>query len=231
MKIELKGVEKWYNRGTINEVHALRSIDLSIAEREVVCINGPSGSGKSTLLSILGGILGPTSGSAVVDGKKLARLPDRFLTLYRREHIGFIFQRFQVIPELSVLANVTLPLLPLGIKPAEQKRRALALLDLLSIGHRAHFPAAKISGGELQRVAVARALINDPPILIADEPTAHLDSALSLEFLSIIADFKERGKTIVIASHDPLVSDSDVVDRSLSMCDGRLDDGCSPDDI
>lgn len=228
MMIDLTGVEKWYNRGGTNEVHALRHIDLSIAGNEVVCIHGPSGSGKSTLLAILAGIIGPTSGSAVVNGKKLARLPDRFLTLYRREQIGFIFQRFQIIPELTVLANVTLPLLPLGIKPAEQNRRAMALLELLSIGHRARFPAAEISGGELQRVAIARALIHDPPIIIADEPTAHLDRGLSLEFLSIIADLKGRGKTIVIASHDPLVSDSAVVDRCLQMCDGRLEETAQP---
>lgn len=224
MKIELKGVEKWYNRGGVNEVHALRGIDLSIAENEVVSLHGPSGSGKSTLLAVLGGIIGPTSGSAVVDGNKLARLPDRFLTIYRREHVGFIFQRFQIISELSVLANVTLPLLPLGIKPAEQKWRAMALLELLSIGHRANFPAAEISGGELQRVAIARAMINDPSIILADEPTAHLDRALSIEFLSIMAEFKERGKTIVIASHDPLVSDSSIVDRCLHMRDGRLEE-------
>lgn len=223
MNIELKGVEKWYNRGGVNEVHALRGIDLSIAENEVVSLHGPSGSGKSTLLAVLGGIIGPTSGSAVVGGNKLARLPDRFLTLYRREHVGFIFQRFQIISELSVLANVTLPLLPLGIKPAEQKQRAMALLELLSIAHRAHFPAAEISGGELQRVAIARAMINDPSIILADEPTAHLDRALSIEFLSIMAEFKERGKTIVIASHDPLVSDSSIVDRCLQMRDGRLE--------
>ncbi len=128
MKIELKAVEKYYNRGGRNQVHALRGIDLTIEANETICIHGPSGSGKSTLLSILGGIIGPTSGSAVVGGKKLARLPDRFLTLYRREHIGFIFQRFQLIPELSVLENVNLPLLPLGVRPAQQKKRAMDLL-------------------------------------------------------------------------------------------------------
>jgi len=225
MKIELSGVDKYYNRGGINEVHALRATDLSIAENEVVCLHGPSGSGKSTLLAILGGIIGPTSGSAVVDGRKLARLPGRFLSLYRREHVGFVYQRFHVIADLSVLANVTLPLLPLGIKPSEQKRRAMKQLKLLSIENRAHFPAANISGGELQRVAIARAMINDPSIILADEPTAHLDRTLSLEFLSIIEQLKARGKTIVIASHDQLVSESRVVDRCLQMSDGRLSEG------
>ena len=222
MKIELKAVEKYYNRGGPNQVHALRGIDLTIDGNETICIHGPSGSGKSTLLAILGGIIGPTSGSAVVGGKKLARLPDRFLTLYRREHIGFIFQRFQLIPELSVLDNVTLPLLPLGVKPAQQKKRAMELLQKLEIDQRSDFPAAEISGGELQRAAVARALINDPSIIIADEPTAHLDTRLSEDFLSIMSDLKKLGKTIVIASHDPLVSESPVVDRCLYLRDGVL---------
>lgn len=222
MKIELKAVEKYYNRGGPNQVHALRGIDLTIDANETICIHGPSGSGKSTLLSILGGIIGPTSGSAVVGGKKLARLPDLFLTLYRREHIGFIFQRFQLIPELSVLENVTLPLLPLGVRPAQQKKRAMELLEKLEIDHRSDFPAAEISGGELQRAAVARALINDPSIIIADEPTAHLDTRLSEDFLSIMSDLKKLGKTIVIASHDPLVSESPVVDRCLYLRDGVL---------
>lgn len=224
MKIELHGVEKYYNRGHRNEVYALRGIDLMIDDMEAVCIHGPSGSGKSTLLSILGGIIGPTSGSAVVDSRKLARLPDRFLTLYRRTNIGFIFQRFQVIPELSVIDNVTLPLLPLGVKPSEQKQRAMELLQRLAIDHRRNFLASEISGGELQRTAVARALINEPSIIIADEPTAHLDSDLSLEFLTIMADLKELGKTIIIASHDPLVSESSLVDRCLYLRDGKLQD-------
>ncbi len=222
MKIELNEVHKYYNRGRPNQVHALNRIDLVIDTNEAVCIHGPSGSGKSTLLSILGGIVGPSSGSAVVDGRKLTRLPNHFLTLYRREHIGFIFQRFQLIGELSVLDNVVLPLLPLGIRPLEQKRRGMELLERLEIEHRSSFAAAEISGGELQRAAVARALINDPSIIIADEPTAHLDTRLSGEFLNIMADLKAAGKTIIVASHDPLVSQSTLVDRCLFLRDGRL---------
>ena len=228
MKIELQAVEKFYNRGQSNQVHALRGVDLTIAGNETICIHGPSGSGKSTLLAILGGIIGPTSGSAVVDAKKLARLPDRFLTLYRRQHIGFIFQRFRLIPELSVMENITLPLLPLGIRPTERKRRGGDLLKRLEIDHRANFPAAEISGGELQRAAVARALINDPSIIIADEPTAHLDTRLSEDFLSIMAELKNHGKTIIIASHDPLVSENPLVDRCLFLRDGRLSAAVGP---
>lgn len=222
MYIELRAVDKYYNRGEAMQVHALRAVDLTIARSETVCIHGPSGSGKSTLLALLGGMIGPTSGSAVVGGKKLARLPDRFLTLYRRQHIGFIFQRFRFIAELSVLENVTLPLLPLGVRPAERRRRGEELLRRLEIDHRGNFRAAEISGGELQRAAVARALINNPSIVIADEPTAHLDSRLSEEFLAIMEDLKNQGKTIIIASHDPLVSGSPVVDRCLYLRDGIL---------
>jgi len=222
MKIELTDVEKYYNRGRPNQVHALTRINLAVAENEAICIHGPSGSGKSTLLSILGGIVGPTSGSAMVDGRKLSRLPDRFLTLFRQEHIGFIFQRFELIAELSVLENVILPLLPLGISVQQRKERGMTLLERLEIDHRSSFRAADISGGELQRAAVARALINDPSIIIADEPTAHLDSRLSTEFLAIMAGLKTSGKTIIVASHDPLVSESTLIDRCLVLRDGRL---------
>ncbi len=222
MMIELSAVEKWYNRGLPNEVHALQQIELAVEENEAVCIQGPSGSGKSTLLCIIGALFGPTSGRATIDGRSLSRLPDRFLTSYRRELIGFIFQRFQIIEELTVAANVALPLLPLGVSVRERKQRTTEALKLLNIDHRSSFPASAISGGELQRAAIARALINDPSIILADEPTAHLDSRLSLQLMEIIAQLKTAGKTIVIASHDPLVFEHPVIDRCLFMRDGRL---------
>lgn len=222
MKIELSAVEKWYNRGLPNEVYALQQIELAVAENEVVCIQGPSGSGKSTLLCIIGALFGPTSGRAAIDGRSLARLPDRFLTRYRRELVGFIFQRFQIIEELTVADNVALPLLPLGVSLRERRQRTAEALERLNISHRSSFPAGGISGGELQRVAIARALINDPAIILADEPTAHLDSRLSLQFMNIIEKLKAAGKTIVIASHDPLVFDHPVIDRCLFMRDGQL---------
>lgn len=221
--ITLDSVDKWYNRAAANEVHALKDISLQVSDNEVVCIQGPSGSGKSTLLSILGCLFVPTSGQAIINGKPLSRLPDRFLTLYRREAIGFIFQRFHLVSGLSVMANITLPLLPLGMSVPERQQRAEQLMKKLSITHRKHFDISNISGGELQRTAIARALINDPPIIVADEPTAHLDEQLSNEFMSIVGGLKADGKTIVMASHDPLVSDHKVVDRCLLMRDGRLE--------
>ncbi len=220
--IELIGVNKIYNQGRANEVHALHGIDFSAEKGEIICLQGASGSGKSTLLSIIGCIFGPTSGRAIIGAKALSRLPDRFLTLHRRETIGFIFQQFNLISGLRVLDNVALPLLPLGISPGERKKRAMVLLERFNLSHRADFRADQISGGEMQRVAIARALVNDQPIILADEPTAHLDTALSHDFMTIIAGLKETGKTIIIASHDELVSTHRAIDRIIAIRDGRL---------
>ncbi|HIJ89918.1 MAG TPA: ABC transporter ATP-binding protein [Deltaproteobacteria bacterium] len=220
--IELSGVSKIYNQGRANEVRALTNIDLVVEQGSMVCLKGPSGSGKSTLLAIIGCIFPPTSGRAAIADRQLARLPDRFLTLHRRETIGFIFQRFNVLPELTVLDNITLPLLPLGVPPKERKERAQQLMARFGISHRAEFPAGQISGGELQRVAIARALINNQPIILADEPTAHLDTVLSWEFMEIMQQLQAAGKTIVIASHDPLVFEHPAVERTVTIKDGRL---------
>ncbi|MDH4331732.1 MAG: ABC transporter ATP-binding protein [Desulfobulbaceae bacterium] len=222
MLIELSGVSKIYNQGRANEVRALTNIDLVVEQGSMVCLKGPSGSGKSTLLAIIGCIFPPTSGRAAIADRQLARLPDRFLTLHRRETIGFIFQRFNVLPELTVLDNITLPLLPLGVPPKERKERAQQLMARFGISHRAEFPAGQISGGELQRVAIARALINNQPIILADEPTAHLDTVLSWEFMEIMQQLQAAGKTIVIASHDPLVFEHPAVERTVTIKDGRL---------
>ncbi len=220
--IELEKVCKTYNQGQPNEVRALRDIHLSIAANSMVCLQGASGSGKSTLLSIIGCVFPPSSGRAAIAGKQLARMPDRFLTMHRRDTIGFIFQHFNLLPELTVLENITLPLMPLGVAPRLRKERAERLLGMLSIAHRANFPARQISGGELQRVAIARALINDPPIILADEPTAHLDHALSLAFMEIMQDLQRTGKTIILTSHDPLISKHPAVERTITLHDGKI---------
>ncbi len=221
--IELDSVNKIYNQGQPNEVQALYDVNLLIEANSMVCLRGASGSGKSTLLSIIGCILPPTSGRAAVAGKQLARLPDRFMTIHRRQTIGFIFQQFNILPDLTVQENISLPLLPLGISPEERRRRAEVLIERLGISHRQNFPAGQISGGELQRVAIARALINNQPIILADEPTAHLDTKLSKEFLQIMVDLKKTGKTIIIASHDPLVTENPEIDRIINVTDGRVD--------
>jgi len=223
MLIELKNVTKIYNQGQVNEVTALRGIDLTIDDNSLTCLRGASGSGKSTLLAIIGCVFQPTTGRVSIAGKQLSRLPDRFLTLHRRKYIGFIFQTFNILPALTVQDNITLPLVPLGIAPAEMRRKAALLMERFGIAHRRNFPASQISGGELQRVAIARALINDPPLILADEPTAHLDSRLSEEFMHFMMDLKSAGKTIIITSHDPLVTEHSAVDRVIDIKDGRID--------
>ncbi len=220
--IELEQVCKVYNQGQPNEVQALRGVTLSIPENALVCLQGASGSGKSTLLSIIGCVFPPTSGRAAIAGKQLSRMPDRFLTLHRRATIGFIFQHFNILPDLTVLENITLPLMPLGVPPRERRQRAERLMAMLGIDHRASFPARQISGGEVQRVAIARALINDPPIILADEPTAHLDHRLSLAFMEIMQGLKRSGKTIILTSHDPLISEHPAVERIIGIEEGVL---------
>lgn len=220
--IELAGVHKYYNQGQVREVHALKDIDLRIKQGEMLCLRGPSGSGKSTLLCLMGCVFGPTSGRATVGGMQLSRMPDHHLTCYRREHIGFIFQHFNVLPELTVEKNIVLPLLPIGVAPSEQKKRAALLMERFGIIHRRNFQASQISGGELQRVAIARALILDPPIILADEPTAHLDSTRSMELMDCLFDLRHDGKTIVLTSHDPLVTGHETIDRVIDMEDGRI---------
>jgi putative ABC transport system ATP-binding protein len=222
MLIELSAVDKIYNRGEPNEVHALLNINLTISKGSMVCLRGPSGSGKTTILSIIGCVFPPTSGRAAIDGRKISRLPDHFLCLYRRQMIGFIFQNFNVLPELTVLENVTLPLYPTGVSPQERKRMAEPFLEKLGISHRSHFPAGKISGGELQRVAICRALIQNPPIILADEPTAHLDSVLATQFMTTMTELKEQGKTVVLTSHDPRVYSHPAIDRIVDVADGTI---------
>jgi putative ABC transport system ATP-binding protein len=222
MLIELENTTKIYNQGKPNEVTALYDVSLQIEDQTMVCLQGASGSGKSTLLAIIGCVFPPSSGRASIAGKQLSRMPDRFMTIHRRECIGFIFQQFNILPRLSVLDNITLPLLPIGISPGARKARARELMDQLSISHRENFPAGQISGGEMQRVAIARALINNQPIILADEPTAHLDSRLSIDFMQIMADLKTAGKTIIIASHDTLVSEHPAIDKIFNIKDGRI---------
>jgi len=220
--IELENVNKIYNQGLPNEVEALKGINLEISQGEIACLQGASGSGKSTLLSILGCIFPPTSGRASIAGQKLSRLPDRFLTIHRRQTIGFMFQQFNILPNLTVWENVAIPLLPLGVSPAKRKVAAMELLDMLEITNRANFPARQISGGQLQRVAIARALVNDPPIILADEPTAHLDRKLSLNFMTIMENLQAAGKTIIIASHDDLITAHPAIGRIISIADGCI---------
>jgi putative ABC transport system ATP-binding protein len=221
-RIELKEVRKVFHAGKPNEFCALDGITAAIEPGRTTVLKGPSGSGKTTLLSILGCMARPTSGRIFLGGREITSLPERFLTEIRRKTFGFIFQQFHLIKGLSALENVMAPAYPLGESREALRGRAMDLLGLLEVGHRAQTNVEWLSGGEMQRVAIARALINDPATLIADEPTAHLDSRLSREFMEIVRRLGNGGKTVIIASHDPLVYESDCVRDVLPMRDGKV---------
>jgi putative ABC transport system ATP-binding protein len=189
---------------------------------QVTVLEGPSGSGKTSLLTLIGCLARPTQGRIVLHGDTLSGLPEQHLAQVRRTTFGFAFQRFNLIPGLSVLNNVMLPAYPLGLPYAELVARAQAVLSQLGIAHRAAFKVELLSGGEMQRTAIARALINDPAILIADEPTANLDAALTAQFLDIVQALKDSGKTVILSSHDPRITRAAVVDRVVAMADGRV---------
>ncbi len=220
--IELQAVTKIYNQGQANEVIALNNVSLTVAQKDMICVQGPSGSGKTTLLSIIGCIFAPTSGRATIGGKKISRLPDHFLTRYRRELIGYVFQHYNMIDHLTVLGNITLPLIPLGISPRVREQKADRLLEKFGLSHRKNFSINQLSGGELQRVAIARALVNDPPIILADEPTAHLDGKLALEVMDMLAALKDEGRTVIVTSHDPIVSAHPAMARIIEVRGGTV---------
>lgn len=221
--IQVEGVSKIYNSGRADEVTALADISLTIERGEVVVLTGPSGSGKTSLLSLLGCMGRPTRGSVVVAGKDVVKLPERFLTEVRRKRFGFIFQQFNLIRELTALDNVLLPLYPLDTGLATMKNKGLPILEKLNILDKHNQKVKHLSGGEQQRVAIARALINEPDVIIADEPTAHLDRKLAQEFLDILNGLHKEGKTVVIATHDPFVFESEFVGKTICMRDGCLE--------
>ncbi|MDD5168716.1 MAG: ABC transporter ATP-binding protein [Syntrophales bacterium] len=237
--IKLLDIRKGFNLGKPNEFIAVDGVSLSLDANRITVLKGPSGSGKTTLLGLIGCMARPTSGRITLKGNLLGSngflrngdnpdvevtsLPERFLTEIRRRTFGFIFQQFNLVKGISVLENVMLPSYPLGRPHGTVRKRAAELLDMFDLGDRAEAKIEWLSGGEAQRVAIARALMNDPPVIIADEPTAHLDSKLSREFMEIIADLKDQGKTTIIASHDPLVFEAPMVDRVVAVRDGLID--------
>lgn len=221
--IELHNVKKIFNAGNPSEFMAINGVNLAIGENKVTVLKGPSGSGKTTLLSILACMSRPTAGRVRLNGREITSLPERFLTDIRRKTFGFIFQQPNLINGISVLENVMLPAYPLGEKRTHLKSRALNGLAELSLTDKAASRVEWLSGGEAQRVSIVRALINNPSIIIADEPTAHLDTKLSYRFLEIIEKFKAEGKTIIITSHDPLVYEAAIVDRVVNLRDGKIE--------
>jgi putative ABC transport system ATP-binding protein len=225
--IRLDDVTKTYRRG-LRAVTALDGVSLEVARGEFVSVMGPSGSGKSTLLHLVGGLDVPTRGRVSVDGHALDAMDDDTLTVFRRRHLGFVFQAFNLLPTLTAAENVALPLLLDGTPSREASDRAGEALDGVGLGHRrAHRPDA-LSGGEMQRVALARALVIAPLVLLADEPTGNLDSATGARILrDLRSEAWRRGQTVVMVTHDPTAAA--VGDRIVTIADGRLTDDVSPD--
>jgi len=222
MMIELKNLTKVFEVNKNNKTTALKDLNLNIKEGELLVIKGASGSGKSTVLSLIASLSKPTNGEVIVDKKRVSKLPDNFASLYRREHIGFIFQKYNLIPTLSVKENILLPLIPQNPNEIEAQKLLEKVMKKFKIEHKKDNIVKNLSGGEQQRVAIARSQVNDPKIIIADEPTANLDKELSLHFIEILRELKKTKKTIIIATHDPLFFELDFVDRIIELSNGEL---------
>ena len=218
--IRLAGITKVYRMGADVTVAALGGIDLAIAAHEFVAVMGPSGSGKSTLMNIIGCLDRPTGGSYRLDGTDVARMTDRELAQVRNAKIGFIFQTFNLLPRVTALRNVELPLVYAGVGRRERHRRAAAVLERVGLEERMSHRPTELSGGQRQRVAIARALINDPSILFADEPTGNLDSATGAAIMQLLGDLHRDGATIVLVTHDTDIAAHSR--RVVRLRDGRV---------
>ena len=218
--IQAEGVRKTYDTGKV-KVEALRGVDLSIRRGEMVAIMGPSGCGKTTLLNVLSGLDDLTGGAVLIDGAHIHNMPDRKRTRYRAEKMGFVFQAYNLLPVLSAVENVELPLLVAGAKPDQAKRRAREALALVGLAGEEQKRPAEMSGGQQQRVTIARALVNEPAIVWADEPTGNLDNETSAEVVHLLCRLnKEKSQTFVIVTHDLAVGRK--TDRILRMSDGQI---------
>jgi ABC-type lipoprotein export system ATPase subunit len=216
-----RGLIKQFGKGE-GLVRAVDDVNLEVAPAETVAIMGPSGCGKSTLLHLLGGLERPSGGEVTLAGSRLDQMGERSLARLRRTAIGFVFQAFHLIDELTARENVELPALLAGRSPRAARRRAAELLDQVGLADRATFLPAALSGGQRQRVAIARALSNDPLVVLADEPTGNLDSAATLEVLRLFDDLRSTGQTLVIVTHDSRIAAT--ADRLISMRDGVFTD-------
>jgi ABC-type lipoprotein export system ATPase subunit len=218
--VELTAVSKHYRRGA-EVVKALDGVDLRIDRPGMVAIVGPSGSGKSTLLHLIGAMDRPTRGEVVVSGQRLNALPSSALTRFRRQTVGFVFQTFNLIPNLSALENVRLPMEFNGVERTEREARARRLLDQIGLGHRLGHRPGELSGGEQQRVAIARALANDPPLVLADEPTGNLDTETGEKIYALLKEVAQL-RTVLVVTHAESLAQ--MADRIIHIKDGRLED-------
>lgn len=217
--VELQNVSKVYLMGEARIV-ALRGINLHIALHEFVAIVGPSGSGKSTLLNLITGIDKPTSGRVIVGGVAVSEMDEDALAKWRGANVGLVFQFFQLLPTLTALENVILPMHFRGAYPGQRRERARELLARVGIAERAHHLPSELSGGEQQRVAIARALANDPPLLLADEPTGNLDTTASEQIVKLLSEVHRQGKTVVLVTHEAHLASA--AQRIIQMRDGQI---------
>jgi len=217
--VDAQGLVKIYPMGT-TEVHALRGLDLTVEVGEYLSVMGPSGSGKSTLLNLVGCLDTPTEGTVVVDGVDVTRTPRSRLPAIRRKKVGFVFQQFNLLSHLTALENVCLPLRYADVGRREARERAATLLEHIGLGDRMTHRPLEMSGGEQQRVAVARALVNRPAIVLADEPTGELDSATAGEIMALMRSLNREGQTFIIVTHDPQVAAQ--TDRTVYLQDGTV---------
>ncbi|MDB5205823.1 MAG: macrolide transporter ATP-binding protein [Flavisolibacter sp.] len=215
--ILLQDIKKSYFLGKVT-IEVLKGISLSINKNEYVALMGPSGSGKSTLMNLIGCLDTPTAGNYILAGQQVGRMTDNSLADVRNKEIGFVFQQFNLLPRLSALENVALPLVYAGVSKKERSRRAMEVLDMVNLSDRSHHKPNELSGGQAQRVAIARALVNNPSIILADEPTGNLDSKTSGEIMDIFGQIHAAGNTVVLVTHE-----EDIAAHALRMI--RLRDG------
>ena len=220
--IELHSVRKVYDTGKV-KVEALRCVDLKVRKGEFLTLVGPSGSGKSTMMNILGCLDVPSDGKYLFGHEEVNKLTINRLAEIRNHHIGFVFQNFNLLPYMSSLENVELPMVFKGVGTSERRRRATEVLNRVGLGDRIHHKPTELSGGQMQRVAIARALVNNPDLILADEPTGNLDTASGREIVDLFEELWKAGHTIMIITHDPNLPMRS--ERTLHMRDGLLENG------
>lgn len=221
--IQTVDLTKVYTMGS-TEVRALDGVDVNIREGEFVAVMGPSGSGKSTLMNILGCLDRPSDGRYVLAGEDVSNLNKVQLAAIRNRRIGFVFQSFNLLPRTSAVQNVLLPLIYKRsdkLTPKERQERAMAALEAVGLAERAHHEPNELSGGQMQRVAIARALVNDPILVMADEPTGNLDTQTSAEIMDVLRELHQRGRTIVMVTHEPELAET--ADRTITLRDGQIE--------
>ncbi|MDP2173827.1 MAG: ABC transporter ATP-binding protein [Candidatus Cloacimonadaceae bacterium] len=222
--ISTRDLIKDYDLGKV-KVRALSGVDMTIARGEFVAIMGPSGSGKSTLMHIIGCLDSPSTGDYLLEGEMVSAMPKSALASIRNKKIGFVFQSFNLLPHLSLLKNVELPLMYSGMNPSRRKEKARWIIESVGLSDRIKHKPSELSGGQRQRVAIARAIVNDPTILLADEPTGNLDSQAGGDILEIFSQLHRNGNTVIIVTHDPAVAAR--ADRIIRIMDGRIESGDS----